>query len=53
MKNWKEIVKSVAPAIGGALGGPLGALAVKKLGEHWLGKSDATEDDAMRRVSRA
>jgi len=57
MKNWKELVKSVAPTIGSALGtavgGPIWGAAVKKLGEHWLGKSDATEEDVAAAIAGA
>lgn len=43
--DWKSIVKSVAPTIGAALGGPMGGMATKFLAEALLGKSDATQDD--------
>ncbi len=43
--NWKEIVKSIAPAIGAALGGPVGGMAVKFLGDALLGDPEATEGD--------
>ena len=41
----KGIVKTVAPTIGTALGGPAGGMATKFLAEKLLGKSDATEED--------
>ena len=53
MPNWKEIVTSVAPAIGKALGGPLAGIAVKFVSERLLGKSDATEDDIEKEVANA
>lgn len=40
--NWKSIVGAVAPVLGTALGGPLGGMAVKAIGDA-LGLSDATE----------
>jgi len=50
MKDWKGIVKAVAPALGAALGGPLVGTAVKVLGEKLLGNPDATEADVARAV---
>lgn len=41
--DWKSIVKSVAPILGTALGGPLAGTAIKVLGETILGDSEATE----------
>jgi hypothetical protein len=41
--DWKSLVKNVAPTIGTALGGPLGGLAVKFVGDA-LGLSEATEE---------
>ena len=43
--NWKNIVSTVAPAIGAVLGGPMGGMAVKYLAESVMGKPDATETD--------
>ena len=43
--DWKSIVKSVAPTIGAALGGPLGGMATKFLAEALLGKPDANQED--------
>lgn len=39
--DWKTIVKSIAPTIGTALGGPLAGTAVKVLGNILLGNEDA------------
>lgn len=41
--DWKAIVRTVAPMLGTALGGPLGGLAVKTIGEA-LGLSEHTEE---------
>ena len=41
--DWKSIVKSVAPILGTALGGPLAGTAIKVLGETILGDGEATE----------
>lgn len=43
--SWKELVRTVAPTIGAALGGPAGGMAVKYLAENLLGQPDATEKD--------
>lgn len=43
MMDWKSIVKSIAPTIGAALGGPMGGMAVKFLGDALLGDSAASE----------
>lgn len=41
--DWKKIVSTVAPLLGTALGGPLGGLALKTLGEA-LGLDEHTEE---------
>ncbi|MFA0812674.1 hypothetical protein [Microbulbifer epialgicus] len=51
--NWKAIVKSVAPTLGAALGGPVTGTAVKFLAEHLLGDSEAQEQDIAELVSNA
>lgn len=43
--DWKSIVKSVAPVLGTALGGPLAGAASKFIADKILGNSDATETD--------
>lgn len=42
--GWKEIVKTVAPALGTALGGPLAGAAVGSLAKVLLGDEKAGED---------
>jgi hypothetical protein len=39
MFDWKELVKGVAPVIGGAFGGPFGGVAVKFMADALLGES--------------
>jgi len=51
--DWKTIVRSVAPALGTALGGPLGGVATKTIAEKWLGKPDAGEDEIAAAVTNA
>lgn len=43
--DWKQLVRSVSPALGAALGGPMGGVAAKYMADKWLGKADATEDE--------
>ncbi len=43
--DWKYLVKSVAPVLGTALGGPMGGAAAKFIGDKLLGNPDATEED--------
>ena len=43
--DWKTIVKSIAPTIGTALGGPLAGTAVKVLGNILLGNEDASHTE--------
>ena len=49
----KQVVRTVAPAIGTALGGPLGGTAVKYLADKFLGKSDATEAEVAEALAGA
>ncbi len=51
--DWKETVRSVAPTIARALGGPLAGQAVAALGNALLGKPDATEDEVAAAVKAA
>lgn len=48
--EWQDIVKTVAPMLGTALGGPLVGTAVKVLGEAVLGRSDATAEEVQAAV---
>lgn len=50
--DWKAIIKTVAPTIGTALGGPLGGLAMKAICDA-LGLSDATEEAISTAISGA
>ena len=43
--DWKATLKSIAPAIGTALGGPMGGLAAKTLSQVLLGKDNASDDE--------
>lgn len=48
--DWMGIVKTVAPAIGTALGGPMVGTAVKVLGSVILGKDNATQDEVQQAI---
>jgi hypothetical protein len=48
--EWKNVVSKVAPWLGAALGGPLGASAVTLIGNA-LGISEATEDSLKQALS--
>ena len=43
--EWRETLRSVAPGIAAAFGGPLAGAAVKILGDKLLGSPNATEDE--------
>lgn len=43
--DWKALVKKVAPVIGTALGSPIAGMALKFLGDKFLGNENATEQD--------
>ena len=51
--DWKDIVKSIAPTLGTALGGPMGGMAVKFLGDKLLGSESASETDVADFISSA
>ena len=42
--DWKDIVRSVAPTLATALGGPLAGAAVREMAENVLGDKDASEE---------
>jgi hypothetical protein len=44
MMKWQEIVKSVAPILGTALGGPMAGAAIKVLSGQILGDENASAD---------
>jgi len=45
MSDWKSIVRTVAPALATALGGPLAGVAVETISQQLLGKPDGTEEE--------
>lgn len=51
--DWKSLVKTVAPGLATALGGPLAGIAVKALGDSLLGDSTASVDQVSQAVLNA
>lgn len=51
--DWKGMVRSVAPGIAGALGGPFAALGVRKLSDALLGKPDGTTSEIAQALASA
>lgn len=45
MASWKSIVRSIAPTLGAALGGPMAGAATKFIADKMLGKPDASMGD--------
>lgn len=53
MSEWKIIIKTVAPVIGTALGGPMAGTATKFIAEKLLEKPDATESEMEQAILTA
>jgi len=51
--NWKDIVASVAPVLGTALGGPFGGIAAKFLGNALTGDENTSEDVLEEMITNA
>lgn len=51
--DWKGIVKTVAPTLATALGGPLAGNATKAIAELFLGKSDASQEELESAIASA
>lgn len=51
--NWKSIVSSIAPALGTALGGPMGGMALKALSSSLLDDEDADENQIEKAIMNA
>ena len=51
--NWKDIVKTVAPTIASALGGPAAGMGIKFLADKLLGDPNATEIDVENYIKTA
>jgi hypothetical protein len=51
--NWKSIVKTIAPVLGTALGGPMAGGAIKMLTSTLLGDENATEQELESFITNA
>lgn len=51
--KWKDLVRSVAPVIGTALGGPLGGVAARTISKVLLGHENASEEELEQAVLNA
>ena len=49
--DWKSIIRTAAPVLGTALGGPLAGAAIKVLGDAVLGNPDATQDEVAAAIT--
>ena len=52
MSMWEDVLKTVAPFIGTAVGGPIGGIATKALMDGLLGE-DATEEKLQKVIANA
>lgn len=50
--DWKAALRTVAPGLAAAAGGPMVGAAVKVLGDALLGNPNATEDDVATAISQ-
>jgi hypothetical protein len=53
MEALLNLVKTVAPSIATAVGGPLAGMATKMISEALLGKPDGTEDELLQAAKNA
>ena len=53
MEALLNLVKTVAPSIASAVGGPLAGMATRAISEALLGKPDATEDELVQAAANA
>lgn len=51
--GWKDLVKNIAPVIGTALGSPIAGMALKFLGDKFLGNENASEQDVAKYILSA
>lgn len=51
--DWKTIVKNIAPALGTALGGPIGGIATKLIADKFLGNPNASEQEIAQAINAA
>jgi len=53
MKSLLDVVRTVAPTIASAVGGPLAGMATRAISEALLGKADGTEAELIQAASQA
>lgn len=53
MLDWKSIVKTVAPVLGTALGGPMAGAATKFIADKFLGNPEAKDEDIAQALATA
>ena len=51
--DWKGLVKTVAPFLGTALGGPVGGVAARAIAGAVLGDEDASQEDVAAALQKA
>jgi len=51
--DWKSVVRTVAPTVATALGGPLAGVATRALGDKLLGRPEAAEEEIAQAVLAA
>lgn len=51
--GWKDMIRTIAPAVARALGGPFASMVTKQLGDKLLGNPDATPADVEQAVLNA
>lgn len=51
--DWKNVVRSIAPVLGTAIGGPYGGAAVSALSNALLGKPEASEEELSQAIEKA
>ena len=50
---WKEILRNIAPVIGGAIGGPFGLIATSVLKADLLGQKEASDEELEKAIVNA
>jgi hypothetical protein len=51
--DWKQLVKTVAPVLGTALGGPMAGAATKFIADKFLGNPNASEQEVVQAIQTA
>lgn len=51
--DWKSAIKTIAPLLGTAIGGPIGGVAAKMVSAALLGREDGTEEELAEAMQTA